>query len=201
MIIEIHLVFVFDSRRWLRPLSVEKFLLNVDWAVVYFWPGEVSMKIKGFLVGLEILFGFFLFFLPIELVCLSETSSDAIDLVEYYLAFNILLLVFLLYCPWQHSIDLTWVDLQFWGLPGNSLQLFHLLCFVLYWLHRPIKHFSGDKLLVCAEAFSKSLLLFSPTQIQVSVDDGGEMAVQNQGGGLGNTIVSVYEQISLWGSE
>ena len=57
------------------------------------------MKIKGFLVGLEILFGLFLFFLPIELVCLSEASSDAIDLVEYDLALNILFSVFLFYCP------------------------------------------------------------------------------------------------------
>ena len=57
------------------------------------------MKIKGFLVGFEILFGLFLFFLPIELVCLSEASSDAIDLVEYDLALNILFSVFLFYCP------------------------------------------------------------------------------------------------------
>ena len=57
------------------------------------------MKIKGFLVGFEILFGLFLLLLHIELVCLSEASSDAIDLVEYYLASNILFLVFLFYCP------------------------------------------------------------------------------------------------------
>ena len=57
------------------------------------------MKIKGFLVGFEILFSLFLFFLPIELVCLSKASSDAIDLVEYDLALNILFSVFLFYCP------------------------------------------------------------------------------------------------------
>ena len=58
------------------------------------------MKIKGFLVGFEILFGLFLLLLHIELVCLSEPSSDAIDLVEYDLALNLLFFVFLLYCPW-----------------------------------------------------------------------------------------------------
>ena len=58
------------------------------------------MKIKGFLVGLEILFGLFLFFLPIELVCLSEPSSDAIDLVEYDLTLNLLILVFLCDYDW-----------------------------------------------------------------------------------------------------
>ena len=152
------------------------------------------MKIKGFLVGFEILFGLFLLLLHIELVCLSEPSSDAIDLVEYDLALNLLFFVFLLYCPWQHYIDLIWVDFQLWSLQDNSLQLFDLYISILYWLHRPIKHFVGDVLSVCTETFSKSLLLFSPTQIQVSVDDGRKMAVQNQGGGLGNTIVSIYEQ-------
>ena len=152
------------------------------------------MKIKGFLVGFEILFGLFLLLLHIELVCLSETSSDAIDLVKYYLASNILFLVFLFYCPQQHFFDLARINLQLWSLQENSLQLLDLLSFIPYWLHRPIKNFVGDVFLVCTEAFSKSLLLFSPTQIQISVDDGREMAVQNQGGGLGNTIVSIYEQ-------
>ena len=57
------------------------------------------MAIKGFLVGFEILFGLFLLLLYIELVCLSEPSSDTIDLVEYDFTLNLLFFVFLFYFP------------------------------------------------------------------------------------------------------